>query len=216
MQVFFDRREDSVYIDLSNAEKDIATLDIPQNQFLALLSRKIRVHKWVFKIPRERALLQIGRYVGEFSWSTPSDVIVCHRIMKISSEVDENVYALWTDMIVAYNDLACQRYRILPQPAAPENEPLLKRALDEHYRCHKRFFETPMTCSLLRSTVIDQFRASKAFIASNLSQADVMIGRGDLQMALSLIEASLSSMHDLVDSLTEFMTKDKNGNYLTV
>ena len=130
--------------------------------------------------------------------------------MKICPDVDDNVYELWTDMIVAYNDLACQRYRILAQPASPENENLLKRALSEHYRCYQRFFEASTNSALLRSTVTDQFRASKAFIASNLSQADVMIGRGDLQMALSSIEASLSSMHDLVDSLTEFITKGKN------
>lgn len=207
LQVLFDRREDSVYIDLSEAEDDITSLDIPQNQFLSLLSRKIRVHKWVFKIPREKALLQIGRYFGEFSWKDPSDVIVCHKIMKISPAVDDKVYELWTDMIVAYNDLACQRYRILLQPASPENENLLKRALDEHYRCHQKFFETTASSAVLRSTVADQFRASKAFIASNLSQADVMLGRGDLQMTLASIEASLSSMHDLVDSLTGFITK---------
>ena len=213
IQAFFDRREDSVYIDLTEAEKDIASLDISYDAFLVLLTRKIRIHKWVFKVPRERALLSIGRYFGEFSWKDPSDVIVCHKIMRVASDVPDSLYDLWAKIVVTYNDLACQRYRIMPNPASAENDGLLKKALDEHYRCYQTFIEVGQYAKLLRSSITDQFRASKALISSNLSQADVMLGRGDLPMLLTCLEVSLSSIHDLVDSLTAVVTNPKQRQF---
>ena len=71
----------------------------------------MHVHRWIFEEPREHAILIVGAYFGDFSWKSADDIIKCHKILKIRSNVPEELLTMWARLIVSYNDLFMRKDR---------------------------------------------------------------------------------------------------------
>jgi hypothetical protein len=198
---------DSLLIDLSRVEEQIGHLGISREYFLSLLSRKIRIHRWIFDQPSERTLLPLGPYFGEFSWQNIDDPIVCRSILQVKSEVSERSCESWANLLVAYNDVSARRYRRAPNPASPELEPDIKATLEELYHICNSFLLDRDEAAVLRSIAPDQLKLTKSLVQANLRQADLVFHREELPRVVSYLEASLTALHDLVDALTEILTE---------
>ncbi len=201
------RGGDSVLIDLSKVEGQINSLGIPREAFLSLLSRKISIHRFFFAYPHDRTILSIGPYFDVFGWKNVDDPVVCYSIMRVSDQADEDACETWADLLVSYNDCCSNKYRIAPNPAAPNLEPYLKNALKDLKRVARNYFKGAKQAKILRRITPEQFKLSKSLVLSNLRHADVALGRGDLPRLLAYIEASLTAVHDLVDALARVLTK---------
>jgi hypothetical protein len=193
---------DSFLVDISQAEKDIESLQIPRDTFLSMLTRKIHLHNRIFEFPRERAILPIGPYFGIFSWQNPSDIITCHQILRVRPEVDDLACEVWAALAVGYNDDAMQRYRLLPEPAAPQNENSLKIALRNYRSSYEYLTKNEKYITVLRKYVPEQYKLSKSLMIANLDMADTKIIQEDLPSVVFYLESTLSAMHDLLDALT--------------
>lgn len=208
VQACFGIDRDSVFIDLSQVQDDIGRLGITREDFLELLTRKIRLHEWIFRYERENALLSFGPYLGLFSWAVADDVITCHRIMRIRPDVEDATLAAWTTLIVAYNDLRCSEYRLAPDPAAEDNSSHLVPALGALRRVLKRFFDNDeIFAEPLRRTLPEQFRISRANAFANFVTAESAYADRDFQATVVKLELALSAIHDFVNGLTLLLTE---------
>jgi hypothetical protein len=209
IQVFPTRRgDDTLLIDVTEAERAIAALGIARDDFLFLLTRKLRVHRWVFDFPKERALLSIGPYFGTFSWQNAADLVTCHEIMKLRSDVDEETCEAWALLILLYNDLWCSPYRSPLESAPALDLRKLERAVEDFLEVQKRFFEDERRAALLRVQVPDQFKAARALLNANLDLAEGKLHKGEHESTVMYLETALSVLHDLVDALaTRLLTK---------
>jgi len=196
-------KNDSILLDLTEAENDIAALNITRDNFLGMLSRKIRIHRWIFSSPRQRVVLSIGSYFGIFSWEDANDVVLCNRILRIRPEVDEYTCGAWASLIVSYNDHFMDPYRM----KVGERITTLKNSLKEYQRTYESFFNTGEKADLLRKAAPEQFKVTKAIISSNLELAESKLYQEDDQSAVVYLEAALSAMHDLIDNLTNLLTR---------
>ena len=201
-RVFPSGKDDSILIDLTEAENDIASLKISRDTFLGLLSRKIRIHRWIFSASRQRVILPLGPYFGLFSWEDANDVVFCNRILRLKQDVDENTCAAWASLIVAYNDHFMDPYRITLEA----HTTFLKKSLTEYQKTYEDFFNTGAKANSLRNAAPEQFKASKAFIYANLEMAENKFHQDDHRSAMIYLEHTLSAMHNLIDELTNILT----------
>jgi hypothetical protein len=200
-------RGDSILIDLSQVEEDIQRLDISRDRFLSILSRKIRIHRWIFSEPHDRAVLSIGHLFGVFSWQNANDVVRCERILRLKESVDERTCEAWTSLTIAYNEKCMARYRLSAHPASPENARSVESAVEDFYRTYRFYFEGKGHAAILRQCLPQQFKICRSLIAANLQHADLKCYEGDHGSAVAYIEMALSSLHDFLDSLTAELTE---------
>lgn len=197
---------DSILVDLSAAEDDISKLKISREEFLAVLSRKIRIHRWIFSYPRDRAVLSIGHLFGIFSWKDAHDVVTCHRILQLRETVDELCCEAWTSLVLSYNEQCMSKYRMAKGPANV-NARFLKTAIEEFYRNYHYYFDNDHVASYLRKCLPQQFKICRSLIGANLQLADLKYSAEDFGSAIMYLEGALSSLHDFVDTLTSLFTE---------
>lgn len=201
-RVFPSGKDESVLIDLTEAEADIAALNISRGAFLGMLSRKIRIHRWIFNAPRQRAVLSLGPYFGLFSWEDANDVVFCNRILRIKSDIDERTCEAWASLIVAYNDHYMDRYRMIPETHIT----FLNNSLGEYRKTYESYFDTGDKAGLLRNATPEQFKVTKAIVSANLDQAENKFRQEDYDATIIYLETALSAIHDLVEDLTNILT----------
>lgn len=200
------RRDDAVLIDTSLAEDDIRALGARREEFLALLCRKIRVHRWVFVGSSDGTVLAIGPYFGVFTWSQVDDPVILSRLMRLRDDIGEEEAEVFGDLLVCYNDLRVRRYREAPGPVSGIEERDIKRAIEDHYGTSAHFFENPKPADVLRRLVPEALRAAAAMVPANLKGADNAFHRGDLGRTIAYLETALTTLHDLVDAVMERVT----------
>ncbi len=193
----------SFLIDLSEAEADIATLNVPREKFLSILTRKIRLHNRIFDTPRERAVLPVGPYVGIFTWNNAFDPIQCHRILQIKTETKQEAYDLWARLAITYNDDANHRYRLESLPASPHNIRLLEAALTSY----RSDYEWINSSSAFHEYIPDQYKLAKSVMNANLDMAEKKLHDNNLVSVVYHLESALSALHDLLDAFTDSLTK---------
>lgn len=203
-----DHSGDSFLVDLSPAEQDIERLEVPREAFLSTLSRKIRLHHRIFDFPRERAILPIGQFFGIFSWQNSSDVVTCHRILRIKPEVDYLACDVWAWVAVYYNDHVIQKYRILQQPAAPHNAKVLTVALTDYRHFYHIISQADKYVTVLDKYVPEQYKLSRSMVLSNLDIAEDKLHQEDFASVVFYLECALSAEHDLLDALTAKLAFD--------
>ncbi|MBI2927720.1 MAG: CHAT domain-containing protein [Verrucomicrobia bacterium] len=200
-------RRDSIFVDLTEAEPDIAALNIPKDDFLSLLTRKIRLHEWIFRYPRENALLSIGPYFGFFSWTNADDIVTCTRLMQLKSNVDEATCNAWTKLIVTYNDRRCEKHRAAQDPGSPENTATIARALERLHKNVKSYLDDPQLGEPLRKAARTQFAVSFTNALSNVESAEEDLRESDFPSAAIKFEVALSAIHDLINALAAVLTE---------
>lgn len=206
VQACFDQRHDFVYVDITEAENDIANLTIDRHDFLSLLTRKIRVHRWIFRYPREKALLQIGPLFGEFSWQNANALVTCHRIIELRQGIAVETCLGWTRLLVLYNDLRSERYRMLDAPAAPENRTALQTALDSLENCFQFGLCRGDVSDPARTLAPTQYVVTCSTVRVHCDRARERLLANDLAEVVFSLETAVSSIHDLVDELTLVVT----------
>lgn len=194
---------DTYLVDISNAEQDIANLEISRESFLSVLIRKIRLHNRIFDFPRERSILPIGQFIGLFSWENASDVIKCNRIMKFKPEIETEVCEIWAHIAVIYNDHVIERYRSLPQNLFPSSLNYLKLALSRYRNTYDFLSNHKGVPQVLSKYLPEQYKLTKSMMQANLSMAENKIFDEDFQSSIVYLENALSTLHDLLDALTE-------------
>ena len=204
VQACFSRRHDSIFIDISGAEESIASLPVSRQEFLSLLTRKIRFHEWIFRVPRERAVLQIGRFFGVFSWENANDIVRCHEVLQLRRDISEEDCVEWTHLLVAYNDLRSERYRMLPNPAADENRGVLLRALQNVSRCAQHM--SSGTADVARKHAPSQYTVTCSTVRVHSDRARDSLEQGLLSEVVVSLEMAITAIHDLLDALTEKIT----------
>lgn len=206
VQAFFGRRQDSIFIDLTEAENSISQLPMDRHAFLSLLSRKIRIHSWIFKIERERAVLPIGQFFGVFSWQNAKDIVICHEVLRLRSDLDIEECVGWTRLMVFYNDLRSERYRIVDSPSAKENQGLLAAALDSVEACLSHTLQSDDVEQPARKLAQHQYAVTLATVRAQCDVARLNLNHLDLSRVVIALETAISSIHDLVDELTAAVT----------
>ena len=201
-QAFPSGKDDSILIDLTEAENDIKSLGVARDIFLGVLSRKIRVHRWIFSTPREKVVLPLGPYFGLFSWADANDVVTCHRIFKVKESIEEETCEAWASLIVVYNNHYADPYRNQQNV----NNKFLEIALKEYKKAYDPFFNTGDNAKLLRKVSPIQFKLTKSAVSSNLDMADNKFHYEDYDSVVIYLETVLSAIHDLLDNLTTVLT----------
>ncbi len=205
-QACFSRRQDSIFIDLTDAEESISHLPISRHEFLSLLTRKIRIHSWIFHIERERAVLPIGQFFGVFSWQNAKDVVICHEVLKLKQDIEVSECMGWTRLMVIYNDLRSERYRVIANPAAIENKALLETALNGIETCYVSTLKGSDVEPAAKKLAPDQYIITLSTVRVQCDLAKRSLSDLNLPSTVVALETAISSIHDLVDELTAAVT----------
>ena len=207
LEVVSNRYDDSILVDFREAEPDFAKLQWPREKILSTLNRKIRIHEWLFNVPsRGRTFIPVGPFFASMSWLDSSDVVKCHRIMKIKANITEQQAGVWASLLVQFNELNLAPHR-LPGSRSTKD---LKEGIELYTGFFERHFVYPTTANILRLLDVEQFKASQAAMQGYLTQADLSYkyseGTGDVSVVRHL-EAALSSAHTFVDAICEEITE---------
>jgi hypothetical protein len=207
-QVFPSRREDSILVDISKIEKDIARLNITKDTFLKVLTQKIRVHRWLFQLPKEEAIIPLGPYFGVFTWRAPNDLVTCEKLLTVKPGTPADAISSWTAMVLAYNDLYVDRYRVVSGPPNPPGyEATLNRAIKSFYSLQRTFMVAGDKLRFFDRFVPIQFGITKGIIEHNLQRADEMLAQRELVEVVIGLETMLTTFHDLVTAVSDHIVE---------
>lgn len=203
-QAFPSGKDDSVLIDLTEAENDIKLLDETEDEFLEELTSKIRVHKWIFDHPRQKVVLPLGKYFGLFSWKDANDVVVCHRILSLKADIKakELTCEVWASLLVLYNDHFMAPHRALQNVPAP----YLERALKEYRKTFEEYFDTGDKARVLRDIDETLFITTRSTIISYLDLAQKKFQQEDHANAIANLEVVLTTIHGFLNKITKLLT----------
>ncbi len=205
--VYSKKRPEPMYMDLSAAESSIESLGVPRDYIVSTLGRKLHIHRWIFEEPRDRAVLTVGGFFGIFSWTSPNDIIVCHKILKLKGGVPETMITLWSELIVAYNDLYMSEYRLLPRAVDSSTASTVEKAISAFNKANQYFFERIGPADWLSGEARSNFAAIRSTFAANINKAAEKLSSREYARAVVFLETALSSVHDFIDSLVVLLTE---------
>ena len=201
LAIYPSRHRDPIFVDLSTAEQSIQHLGVPREKFLQTLSRKIRLHRWLFEGERESVVIPVGQYFAVFSWTNAYDLIYCHKIIKPQSQLSPRFHEVLADIIVSYNDLYLLEYRRLSSAVDDSTCPVLKKGIDTLHRVFDRFFKQEENFMVLAGVESEFMQQIRATCWANLRKADEKFLEREFASAVIFAETALSSFHDTVDEL---------------
>jgi hypothetical protein len=196
LAIYPSRHRDPIFVDLSAAEQSI-----PRAKFLQTLSRKIRLHRWLFEGEREAVVIPVGQYFAVFSWTNAYDLIACHKVIKPQSQLSPRFHEVLADIIVSYNDLYLLEYRRLSSAVDDSTSQVLKKGIDTLHRVFDRFFKQEENFIILAEVEPEFMRQIRAMCWANLRKADEKFLDREFSSAVIFAETALSSFHDTVDEL---------------
>lgn len=198
IEAWMNRYPDVMLIDLSAVQESIAGLGMPQDEVLALLQRKIRVHSWIFAVPRDDAFLTIGAsLIGNFSWNAKANIIRCNALYFVDDDVNPDHWKEWSRLLVIYNDLACEDYRVMDGPADRSQKRLFAKAI-AHFKDAYQDFQSSV--QILENLGYRKAEAAYKLAATYLKRAEQMYKEDDLSACGASLEATLSTLHSVIDS----------------
>lgn len=200
-------KSDPIYVNYAEARETISRLNIPQDKFLSILSRKLRVHQWIFEGERENAILPIAGYFAKFSWTNAKACVRCHWVYKPKSGLSEAACEAIAGLIVSYNDVYVGAYRRSRKPVAEQDPRYFKHALEELHRLVNFYLKDTGRYSTLEQIDPDNIRMLRANCWANLSKADEKIASGDYSSAAIFAETALSAVHDAIEGLVEAVSE---------
>jgi hypothetical protein len=194
---------DRIYIDYAEARSSIERLGVPIEKFLSILSRKIRVHRWIFEGERDSVILPIGGYFASFSWRNAKDVVRCKWVKRPKAGLDSEVLDLVARLIVVYNDLYMSGYRRSGKRAQDQDIRVIQSAISNMHGVHTSVLANTANFEMLASVLPDQIKMTRANYWANLQKADEKLAQRDLAAAAVYAETALSTLHDAVEDLVE-------------
>ena len=209
LAVYSKKRLEPMFMDLSEAEESITRLNISRETIVSTLGRKMHIHRWIFEEPRDRAVLTVGPYFGIFSWKSPSDIIVCHKILKIRADAPVELIQLWAKLIVTYNDLYMSEYRLLETAVTHGTAFKVERAITDFRSAQAQFFERLEDSALVGTNETSLFISIGATFSANVEKAAERLQTRDYARSVIFLETALSSVHDFIDSLVERLAESQ-------
>jgi hypothetical protein len=194
---------DPIYVDLTQALPTIERLDITADRFASILTRKLRVHRWIFDGERENAILPIAGYFARFSWKNAKDVVHCHWVYRPKPSLEASICEVISDLIVVYNDVYVSSYRANPRPVSQQDPRDFRFGLAKLHQLMDHFLKDNDCFQVLESIDSAVARMLRATCHSNLSMADRKVGENDLASAAIYAETALSAVHDAIEALVE-------------
>jgi hypothetical protein len=193
---------DSILVDISEVEDDINRIGLARDTFLRLLTQKIRVHHWLFKIAKEEAIIPMGTYFGVFSWNTPGELVTCRRLLRVIETAPVDAITAWTSMLIAYNDLFVQRYRCVSGPANPSGyHKMLERAVKAYHSCYRAYLGESENAKIFQRISPAQFGVTRGIFDGQFERLDESLADEDHVTAVTCLESILTSFHDLVSAV---------------
>ncbi|MBK8636809.1 MAG: hypothetical protein IPN92_00505 [Chromatiaceae bacterium] len=198
--------KESVLVNLDAVVNSIAALEIPEEEVLHLISKKLSVHRWIFDVPRERCVIPIGRMLfGEFAWKDANDVVLCTKLARLRADVPPLHWQTWHKLLLLYNDLASNDYRAQPNPAEAESRNSLLRAVNllSHY-VSKYIQPSRDDIAALG------FLESLPYVEFITTHSEIARDQFDLErfpQVVKSLEEALTNFHELVESLTPPVAK---------
>ena len=195
-----DSKRDSILVNLDLVASTLGAFEMPEEELIHLIARKLHVHRWIFDVPRERCLIPIGKMLfGEFSWENADDVVSCTQLLRVRLDVPPLHLETWHRLLLLYNDLASSEYRIITDPGAEHSKSTLLRAINlfDHYV--KRYF-------LSAKKDIEEIGLSEClpYVGFVRTHCEVAKDQYELErypQALKALEEALTNLHELVDAL---------------
>lgn len=195
-----DPNRDSILVNLDAVSHALDSFDMTREELCHLLRRKLTIHYWIFDSPRENALIPVGRLLfGQFSWKDARDVVTCTKLVRLSWDVPQLHWRVWSGLLLSYNDLAALEYRRLDRPADPNNLRTLKRALRVCGHNIERYLKPARESieSLGHSRILPHIDLAIAAYENAVDQAELE-RYPQLVQALELV---LTNYHEVVDAL---------------
>lgn len=192
--------EDAILINVDRVIGSLDAVGLSEEEFCHLLARRLRVHAWVFRVPRERCIIPIGQLLfGEFSWRDSHKVVACTKLIRLKADGPSEYWCVWERLLVSYNDLASSPYRALPKPADPENKAILARAVEEFNRHVQK-------CIIPAMELTERLGYRPAiphlgFVIAYSENAVEKLAQEELASVVHLLEAALTNYHLAVDAL---------------
>ncbi|CAN5732590.1 hypothetical protein BH10CHL1_BH10CHL1_06460 [soil metagenome] len=192
---------DIMSIDLSSIEASLESLGLPKEEVLDMLARKIKIHAWIFAAPRDNAILSIGTtLIGDFSWNASANYIKCNRLYRIQDDIDPTHWQIWTRILLLYNDLCSEEYRLPHRSADPiVRKNLISKGL-EHINTVHQVIKGDI--DILIQMGLNKVGLSYSLASSYLELANTKFEQGDSPMTVAYLESALSSLHDVVNIST--------------
>ncbi|MCG3132219.1 MAG: hypothetical protein FLDDKLPJ_03052 [Phycisphaerae bacterium] len=194
------RYNNSILVNLDAVWQHIPLLGMSEEQLTYLIEKKLRIHYWIFAIPRDRCIIPIGRLLfGEFSWKDANDVVLCTRLLKLSSTTPDAQWRVWSRLLVSYNDLASLPYRAVDAPSSPTNRRLLNEAA-QRFQQHAARFLRPELPTIRELGFTDLIPNAEFFLA-HVDNALDEIKLERLEHVVKELEQALTNYHEIVDGL---------------
>lgn len=192
-----DPSRDSILVNLDAVIGRLEDLNLTQEEFSFLLARKLRIHSWIFEIPRDGALIPIGRHLfGEFKWENAADVVYCKRIMRLSPDVPQEHWQLWVKLLLAYNDLASSPYRgvmehglVFTQGSLEQAVKLFKVSVFKHILPLREAHRFAFFADLIPHV---------EFVIASVEQAEDQLALGRMTQVVVALETALTNFHELL------------------
>ncbi|MCJ7853074.1 CHAT domain-containing protein [Pseudomonas monteilii] len=200
---------DPLYVDLTEARHTIANLDISEERFTSIMTRKLKVHKWIFDGEREDVILPIAGYFARFSWRNARDVVYCHWVYKPDAGLSVEVCSYIADLIVCYNDIYVSSYRRSDKPVTQQDPRAFRHALTSLHDLKNYFLLDNSKFAIFEAVNQIGARMLLATCVSNLAKADQKMELGELSSAVIYAETALSAIHDAITSLVESISTGK-------
>lgn len=195
-----DPPRDAILINLDEVMPSVSKLGLTESRLCHLLNRKLIFHEWIFGVPRERCVIPIGNMLcGVFSWENAKDVVYCHELLKLSTDIPVEHWKLWTEMLWSYNDLASSRYRTLRTPASPRSRGHLQRAVSILRHNIDKYLKTSYT--QLEELGFKSLLPYAVNVETYCQLAEDQIPLERYQKIVQALELALTNFHELVEGL---------------
>lgn len=193
-------RENSIILNLDAVTNVLSKFGMQEEEICFLLARKLAIHYWIFSVPRDGCIIPIGRLLfGEFSWKNADDVVYCDRIMKLRPDVLAEHWRVWSKLLISYNDLASNEYRLSNNPADPSQRNKLRQAITlfEHHINRYLVPARPEIERLGFSSSLVNFE----FVVSHCEAARDQFELERFSQVVQALEEALTNYHEIVDAI---------------
>jgi len=195
-----DPKRDSILINLDDVADDLTRFGMPEEELCHLIAKKLKIHCWIFDVPREGCIIPIGQFLyGEFEWCDAKDVVYCRRLMKLRSDIPLNHWRTWHRLLLSYNDLASSSYRLLDEPASPQNREALERALELFQHNVERYLKPAR--AQIAELGFDSILPQVEFVISHCEMAADHLGLDRNRQVVKSLEEALTNYHEIIDGL---------------
>jgi len=182
-----------IEIELTPLRSFLSNRPLISDDILDSLTRKIRVHRWIFKDRGDNVPIPVGRYCVLVSWDEATSRVICKRIV-IPNEEKNSISALvaFFSACIAYNKLITTPYRFLD---------LGRQQITLSDRTVVKFSEALSRFEQLSDEFTSRSPGLRTIMAQALaymSEASLLAEEHFSAQLVRYLESALSAMHDML------------------